>query len=271
MKNIFKSTVAVALFTLFTSSNAFAGFGFGGGGFSFPLEPGSTATVNLNGGRSYTCQVFGEGDYTLSLNVQSPQGETLRAIYPIATQSELSQNFRQASSFGDVDLSNNSISFSTPEGEGAFGNYTFTLEGVAEESRFPFLECFDTSLTCSFNTAVNTFNFLEITNLNSSTAVISYTATNFNGESVSRSGFVPAGRRGDFDIHSIVGESQFGTLVIKPLIFVNTRASFSLGSSTRARLSQYDSNLGLSNVETCSPLPFFFVETEDDGDDFAEE
>jgi hypothetical protein len=231
-------------------STAYAQFG----SFSNPYGDGSTASIELAAGRSYSCALNDRsGQYELSKTILNPQGQSISAIYPEVNPKELSTRFSSAEAFGDTTLSDNIISFNTTAGAEGFGTYTITMKSTAEGSSRPSIFCRDTSRVCSFNTFVNDFNFLEVFNTGFSPAIVSYIATDFEGNTFSAVGTIAPGARADFDIHSQVGSQKFGSIVVRPLIGVP------FNESIRARLSQYK-GADLSFTEACQALPFNFID-----------
>ena len=65
-----------------------------------------------------------------------------------------------------------------------------------------------------FNTVVNTFNFLELVNVTNDPVNGSFVAIDFDGNSFVESFTLPAQRRRDFDIHSLVGQGRFGHIFV---------------------------------------------------------
>ena len=78
-------------------------------------------------------------------------------------------------------------------------------------------ECNETTLYGGFNTFVNNFNFLELTNTSNVTVDGSIRTVDFAGNVLMND--VPfsvlPGRRTDFDIHSQVGPQKYGTVIVK--------------------------------------------------------
>lgn len=240
MKSIFfySAVISTVLFCPFAMAD-----------FSEPFQAGSTETVTLAAGRSYTCFVDDDGTYALSRTVKAPDGQSIIADRP-GMNADISKNrLDDAEEYGDSNLSNNIISFKSLPGQDGFGEYTVEMQSTDEGSENPFLSCFETTLACSFNTSVNDFNFLEVTNLGTQPAVVSYLAKDFTGEIFTATGFIAPGKRADFDIHSQVGPGKFGSIVVQPSV-----AGDQFQETINARLSQYKGNV-LSNTEVCGPLP----------------
>lgn len=78
------------------------------------------------------------------------------------------------------------------------------------------VECYETTLYGSFNTFVNDFNFLELTNTSSSTVTGNIRILNSDATVIvsNQSFSVEAGRRFDFDIHTLAGSQKYGTVIV---------------------------------------------------------
>jgi len=129
---------------------------------------------------------------------------------------------------GDQDSGDNRICF--------FGGYTTGSQlratiasGVSggEPARFT---CEETTLYGSFNTFVNSFNFLEITNTSNGVAEVLVYTRDYSGRVVSEWDTISAYSRKDIDIHSLVGPNKYGWIALGH--------NMPSGSVT-ARLSQY--------------------------------
>jgi hypothetical protein len=179
-----------------------------------------------------------------------PDSQSINAVYPQANADVLEEVF-EAAAGKDTTLDNNLISFVTPSGLANYGSYTFTMEQTDGHSFNPRLFCIDTTLICSFNTFINDFNFLEVTNTGLVPATVSYRATDFNGVETTAVGGIAPGKRADFDVHTNVGPQKFGTIVVHPLIAAIAQQRI------RARLSQYTGS-DLSFTEICTSLPSVF-------------
>jgi hypothetical protein len=227
--------------------------------YSQPYQAGSTATGELGANRTYTCYTLDDDDtFSLSTTVLGPNGETIQAVRPQIEEEVVKDEITEGNGDPvDTNLRNNFISFTTLPGLDGFGEYTITLSGatVADERKYG-PRCRETSQTCSFNTFVNDFNFLEVTNEGSKAAEVAYVATDFDGNTVSDSGVILPGQRADFDIHSKVGASKFGKIVVHPKI------DYRYGQGISAKLSQYKGS-ALSNTESCTFLPEFITEEEE--------
>ena len=216
--------------------------------FSTPFQSGSRATLSLEGGSSYACYVFGVGDYTLSLNVEGPSGETITAVYPAAPQKALETFLKTAFTFGDTTLTNNLISFSTTNGSAGFGNYKITMASAGVGSANPTVNCVSTALSCSFNSYISDSIYLELTNTGFNNALVSFLTLDYAGTTANANAAVPVGLRSDVAVHPLVGASNYGSVIIRPLI-----APPFFGESVRARVSHYKGGV-LQNIEVCQPV-----------------
>ena len=74
------------------------------------------------------------------------------------------------------------------------------------------VRCFATTLFGGYNTNVNDFNFLELTNTGNATINGTITAINFDGTTVinAQAFSVPSQRRVDVDLHTPAGADKFG-------------------------------------------------------------
>jgi hypothetical protein len=217
--------------------------------FSSPFKAGSTSNRTFLQNRTVRCFVDDNGSYKLSTTVRGPSGETITARRPAVDPDLLIDDLSRSQGFGDSDLSDNFIVFTTTEGIDGAGEYTITMEATDEGSDNPFTRCEEVSLGCSFNTFVNDFNFLEVTNNGSQPAIVSYRATDFDGNTITDAGTIAPGQRADFDIHSKVGPSKFGKIVIHPSVAGNE-----FKETISAKLSQYKGDV-LSYTEDCQRLP----------------
>ena len=216
--------------------------------FSTPFQAGSQATVSLAGSSSYSCYVFGAGDYALSLSVEGPSGEAVTAINPSANQKALDTFLKTALTFGDTTLNNNLISFSTTSGGAGFGNYKITMASAGPGSANPSINCVSTALSCSFNSYFADAIYLELTNTGFTNAPIALSAVDYSGAIAAADAAVSAGLRSDVAIHPLVSTSKYGTVIIRPLI-----APLFFGEGVRARVSHYKGGV-LQNTEVCQPV-----------------
>lgn len=136
----------------------------------------------------------------------------------------------------DTSQADNRISvFSTVRGVWKFRVSSSKLEG--EEGVF---FCQETSLYGNWNTFSNPFNFLELSNLTNKSLEVIIILKDFKGESFSSSLTLSPERRKDVDIHSIVGDKNYGSLKIKhsgPVgALSGTLSEYSVDSSLKAEI-----------------------------------
>ena len=109
------------------------------------------------------------------------------------------------------------------------------------------LSCMETSLYGGFNTFANPFNFLELTNLTNAALDVRIRAIDFNGnvliDNLARS--IPANRRVDLDVHTLVGPSKFGTITV-----VHNGPY----GAVRAVVSQYAGPIEALNFKVSTPV-----------------
>jgi len=234
--------IAVAL--MMTSSPAYAaGYITSGSeraseGGTVGVATGTNLQVYLEAGRSYACTAIpGDTSTQLALDnvVQGPSNDivaqTRGHFTPVVTAPTIaaSQNMRLVL---------------TPQETGL---HTFRVE-TANGTEIIRPECLETTLYGGYNTNVNDFNFLEITNISNQDIVVKVTAVNFDGTVVINglTQTVPAGRRVDIDVHSAAGNNVFGGIMVthdgpygalqaNVSQYAGTVADFSLSTSTPLR------------------------------------
>ena len=106
----------------------------------------------------------------------------------------------------------NRITF-TPTTSNRFSITVDDAEGGGESVR---VRCFDTTLHSGFNTNVNDFNFLELTNVTNATVTGKVTAITADGTTViNGAGFsISAQRRADIDLHTPAGADKYGLVIV---------------------------------------------------------
>ena len=120
------------------------------------------------------------------------------------------------------------------------GNHSFQLANAKSGGEEARLECLETTLYSAFNTNVNDFNFLEVTNITNSSINITWTAIVFDGSTASGTATVASNRRVDVDLHTPIGNNRFGHVIIKhdgPLGAIRGAVSQYFGSVSDFRLS----------------------------------
>ena len=176
-------------------------------GGTIGVTAGTEFQIYLEAGRSYACTVIPADSTTtlaISSDVMDPDGDTItvnqRGDYtPIVTAPT-----GTAAEAMRVTL--------TPTKDGL---HKFTVS-TATGTEVVRPECVETTLYGGYNTNVNDFNFLELTNTTNREIRVRITATNFNGDVVinNQEAVIPANRRVDVDIHSAAGNNVFGGLKV---------------------------------------------------------
>ena len=94
----------------------------------------------------------------------------------------------------------------------------FDIEPVSVSANV-WVQCSETTLFGGFNTSVTDYNFLELTNTSGTAITVNVIGWNsITGSTtpvVNLSALVPANRRLDIDIHSLVGSGVYGSLLVK--------------------------------------------------------
>ena len=90
--------------------------------------------------------------------------------------------------------------------------YRFTVQSTKVGGEVVKVRCFATTLFAPYNTTVNDFNFLEMTNTGNATCNAQVSIVDQAGTTIVTNSAVavPAQRRVDFDVHSAVGANKFG-------------------------------------------------------------
>lgn len=92
--------------------------------------------------------------------------------------------------------------------------YRIEVASAATGGETVLIRCFATTLFGGFNTNVNDFNFLELTNTSNAEIVALVTAIEFDGTvALDNTSFtVPAGQRVDVSLHDFAGMNRFGVV-----------------------------------------------------------
>ncbi len=186
--------------------------------FSTGVEHSLTATVNsgdamniyLERGHSYNCEASPQSvssNIILSTNVR----DSLNLTGESFTARRTSQ-MSPVLSFSVGFANGSRLSLIPPTSK--LWNISFTTTFVGGESVV--MICRDTTLEGGFNTFINNFNFLELTNLTTDAISGTITAVNFNGAVVinAQPFSVGAGLRFDVDIHTPAGPNRYGTVTV---------------------------------------------------------
>ena len=111
----------------------------------------------------------------------------------------------------DSDTNDNRVAiFST-----VAGTWTFTVDSAKAGGEEAYFACAETTLYASWNTTLNPFNYAEVVNISNSNLTVIWIARDFSGATFSATLTVPANRRVDIDLHSIVGQPNFGDIKVK--------------------------------------------------------
>ncbi len=172
------------------------------------FNTGDVINVNFDLNRSYACSLVGsESDSLLGIDssVLNPSGlvvagKAIGAQTPPITTGSL-----------DPNQSDNRISIFATIG----GVWKFTVSSAKAGGESGAFTCRETSLYGNWNTFLNPFNFLEITNLSYDPIEVIVIIRNFDGTTFTTSETVPADRRVDIDVHSLVGPNRYGSIKLK--------------------------------------------------------
>ncbi len=152
---------------------------------------------SYEGGRSYCCNILFSPGTTVA-SVTGPSGSVNRS----RTTPDMTNN-----AFGRFCY--------IPSQD---GNQGLTASGISPTGMATEIEmkCVETSLYGGFNTSVNNFNFLEITNTSNSSISGFIYATSFDGSSVinAQPFTIASNNRLDIDIHTPAGANKFGTIKV---------------------------------------------------------
>jgi len=236
----------LAIFSLTTSANASGYVTIGSrtandGGTS--LAVGTTAfTAHLETNRSYACSAHMAeigNNLDISSVIDPSAGSVIFSEIGNVTPVML------ADSSNDPD---NRVSI-TPSGSGTqvSGAYIISVLNGGSSASVGRLDCMETTLYGGYNTNVNDFNFLEISNLTNTTITGTITAVNFDGTTViNRQAFsVSANNRADVDLHTPAGLNRFG------VIRVTHNGPF---GALQASVSQYSGTALSLQLSTTVPL-----------------
>ena len=168
------------------------------------ITPGAHAfTLPLEAHRSYTCTAYGSGtgsNLDFTQDVTPPSGDPITARFTGLITPAVSS---EESVIGD-----NRISFTTT----LDGSHVVLINNNDGDDETGRLDCVETTLYGGYNTNVNDFNFLELTNTTNATITGTVTAVNFDGTTVidNQAFSVDASRRIDIDLHTAAGADKFG-------------------------------------------------------------
>ena len=173
------------------------------------VQSGDRFLVDLTGARSYSCQgIPSASDSTFAL------GLTVSSITTPSTQvtARATGTLNPPITEGTGAAGQSRLSL-TPTATGRYAFDTTAAKTGGEPIQFA---CVETTLIGGFNTFINNFNFLELTNLTASTVTGTVTAIDFAGNTVinAQAFSVAANRRADIDLHTTIGPEKFGTVIV---------------------------------------------------------
>ena len=173
------------------------------------VNAGDTIRVLMDLNRSYECTLMGSEDGTelgFSQSVVNPNGNPLSGVLRGDTTQQVAVD-----PLSDTNSDDNRISIFATVG----GYYTFTIASAKAGGEVARVVCAETSIYGSFNTSVNEYNFLELTNISNSDINVIWIARDHTGFVNSRELLIPSDRRVDVDLHSAVGQGLYGSVKLK--------------------------------------------------------
>jgi len=207
---LFAFTVAAVGGTFVSSANAVDRFISVGQGNTFLLAAGDNFIIDLQANHSYACDGIPESATSeFDWRAQMIPGAGSPAEIIIARKAgDITPQI--TGDTGGTD--DNRITF-TPATSNRFTITVDDAEGGGESVR---IRCFDTTLYGGFNTNVNDFNFLELTNVTNATITGKITAITADGTTViNAAGFsISAQRRADVDLHTPAGADKYGLVIV---------------------------------------------------------
>lgn len=165
-----------------------------------------TFAMNMDAGRSYACTVVGQNIDTntgFSAEVTDPEGKVsagaLRGTVTPSVSGSMDQN-----------LVNNRVVYTAQLN----GQHLIQLTDFKAGGESVRVECVETTLYGVYNTNINNFNFMELTNTTNDPISGSWTAVNWDGQSFTGDFTVLPNRRADVNLHQVVGAGKFGQVML---------------------------------------------------------
>ena len=214
-----------------------------GSGSTVNVEAGDRFFIDLGANRSYSCEGIPTDpatDFDWDVFVAGTTG-TPESISPRLAGGIVPQIG------GETDgNANNRLTF-TPTTTDRFILTVATAKVGGELVR---VRCLATTMFGGYNTNVNDFNYLELTNIGNATLNGTITATNYDGTvAINAQPFsVAAQRRIDIDLHTAVGVDKFG--------FVRVTHDGPLGT-LKGNISQYKGTVADFTLTHSAPLELF--------------
>ncbi len=172
------------------------------------LVAGDSVVINTVKNRSYACSFLPEDDSKVDMlsTVIDANGDPITAV--LCGDSE-----PIVSTVDDNTKDDNRLCFIAPTsgemsmGVGAIEGGSFILASI---------ECLETTLFGGYNTNVASFVFLELENRTSGNVTASITIRQNDGTVVADGVLVNVApnSRTDFDVHSVAGANQFGSIIV---------------------------------------------------------
>ncbi len=230
------------------ASNAFAistflsvGNNTSASGSSLTVNAADIFVIDFEADKSYSCEAIPtdiDSNFDFDTTLDGTTGTT-----PPTISARSTGNMTPAITGESGDAGNNRLSFITATAD----RYQITVTNAKVGGEVVRVRCLETTLYGGYNTNVNDFNFLELTNTSDDSISGTITATNFDGEVViDEDDFtVAANSRSDIDIHTAAGTDKFG------IIKVVHNGPF---GSLQGVVSQYSGSVSDFDLSTSTPL-----------------
>lgn len=205
------------------------------------VNTGDHFLIDLEAGKSYSCEAIPANPAT-AFDFDTTVAGTTGGTPPSITARESGTLSPQVTGESG-DSADNRLSFLVTTAD----RYQLTVATAAGGGEDVRPRCLETTLYGGYNTNVNDFNFLELSNITNASITGTITATNFDGTVVinGQAFTVPAGRRVDVDIHSAAGADKFG------IIKVIHDGPF---GSLQGNVSQYSGSVSNFSLSASIPL-----------------
>lgn len=207
------------------------------------VQTGDRFLIDFSASRSYACDAIPTAsttDFDWSATVTG-QGVTAESITARLAGAIVPQTGGESGGNADNRLT---LTPTTTD------RFALTVANTAVGGETIRVRCYATTLFGGYNTNVNDFNFLELTNIGNQTISGTITAINFDGTTVinAQAFSVPAQRRVDVDLHTPAGADKFG------LVRVTTDGPF---GTLLGNVSQYSGTVTSFSLQTSDALvPF---------------
>ena len=245
MKNLRHLTIALLIGTVPATASAadrFLSVGHDVIEGLFTVAAADTFLVDLTANHSYSCDAVPVDiltDFDWDTSVVGQASTNPETVTGVRQAGGITPQITGESGGG----SDNRITF-IPTTTDRFRLTVASAKGGGELIR---IRCWDTTLYGGFNTNVNDFNFLELTNVSNATisgkiyAITSDGTTAINGATFS----VAANRRSDIDLHTPAGSDKYGLVIV---------AHDGPNDSLKGFVSQYQGPISNFSLMTSLPL-----------------